>query len=44
VRLIRTGGGCVACPQEQGQLRAKLHLTAEAQAKEASYGLQNRKR
>ncbi len=37
VQLIRTGGGCVACPGEHGPAAAQLHDTAaEVQAQEAA--------
>ena len=41
VQLIRTGGGCVACPGEQGPATAKLHDTAEVQAQEAAEPLRD---
>jgi MFS transporter, DHA2 family, multidrug resistance protein len=36
MQLIRSGGGCVACPGEQGPATAKLHDIAEVQAQEAA--------
>ena len=37
VQLIRTGGGCLACPGEHGPAAAQLHDTAaEVQAQEAA--------